>query len=72
MNQILLNPVSNHHTGAVDLDIRWETPARMETAEIQATRNPDMPAGAMPVYAWMAGEAGVIKDMRRYLLRDVT
>lgn len=28
----------------MDLDILWETPARMETAEIQATRNPDMPA----------------------------
>ncbi|MDQ0925927.1 iron complex transport system ATP-binding protein [Pseudarthrobacter sp. W1I19] len=55
----------------VDEDILWETPARMETAEIQATKNPDMPAGAMPFYAWIAGEAGVIKDMRRYLVRDV-
>jgi iron complex transport system ATP-binding protein len=55
----------------VDVDILWETPTRMETAEIQATKNPDMPAGAMPFYAWIAGEAGVIKDMRRYLVRDV-
>lgn len=55
----------------VDVDILWETPARMETAEIQATKNPDMPAGAMPFYAWIAGEAGVIKEMRRYLVRDV-
>ena len=30
-----------------------------------------MPAGAMPFYAWIAGEAAVIKDMRRYLVRDV-
>jgi NADPH-dependent ferric siderophore reductase len=55
----------------VDVDILWETPTRMETAEIQATKNPDMPAGAMPFYAWIAGEAAVIKDMRRYLVRDV-
>lgn len=55
----------------VDVDILWETPGRMETAEIEATKNPDMPAGAMPFYAWIAGEAAVIKDMRRYLVRDV-
>jgi iron complex transport system ATP-binding protein len=55
----------------VDVDILWETPSRMDTAEIQATKNPGIPAGAMPFYAWIAGEAGVIKDMRRYLVRDV-
>lgn len=55
----------------VDEDILWETPARMGTAAIQAAKNPDMPAGAMPFYAWIAGEAAVIKDMRRYLVRDV-
>lgn len=55
----------------VDVDILWETPARMETAEIEASKNPDVPAGGMPFYAWIAGEAAVIKDMRRYLVRDV-
>ncbi|OFI38897.1 NADPH-dependent ferric siderophore reductase [Arthrobacter sp. SW1] len=55
----------------VDQDILWETPQRMDTASIQATRNPDLPAGALPFYAWIAGEAGVIKEMRRYLVRDV-
>ena len=55
----------------VDVDILWETPARMETADISASKNPGMPAGAMPFYAWMAGEAAVIKDLRRYLVRDV-
>lgn len=55
----------------VDVDILWETPARMDTAAIGASKNPGMPAGAMPFYAWIAGEAGVIKDMRRYLVRDV-
>lgn len=55
----------------VDVDILWETPARMETAEIEASKNPGVPAGGMPFYAWIAGEAAVIKDMRRYLVRDV-
>lgn len=55
----------------VDEQILWEIPGRMETAAIAATKNPDMPAGAMPFYAWMAGEAGVIKDLRRYLVREV-
>ena len=55
----------------VDTDILWETPARLETADISATKNPAMPAGAMPFYAWIAGEAAVIKDLRRYLVRDV-
>jgi iron complex transport system ATP-binding protein len=55
----------------VDVDILWETPARMDTAAIGATKNPDVPAGGMPFYAWIAGEAAVIKDMRRYLVRDV-
>lgn len=55
----------------VDLDVLWETPARMGAAAISASRNPDKPAGAMPFYAWIAGEAGVVKEMRRYLVRDV-
>lgn len=55
----------------VDQDILWETPARMDAAAIGASRNPDKPAGVMPFYAWIAGEAGVVKEMRRYLVRDV-
>ena len=55
----------------VDTDILWETPARLETGDIGAAGNPGMPAGAMPFYAWIAGEAAVIKDLRRYLVRDV-
>ncbi len=55
----------------VDHDILWETPARMDAAAISASRNPDKPAGAMPFYAWIAGEAGVVKELRRYLVRDV-
>ncbi|MHC6222618.1 siderophore-interacting protein [Arthrobacter sp. MMS24-S77] len=55
----------------VDQDILWETPLRMDTAAIEASRNPNVPAGALPFYAWIAGEAGVIKELRRYLVRDV-
>ncbi|WP_277527880.1 siderophore-interacting protein [Arthrobacter sp. ES3-54] len=55
----------------VDQDILWETPARMDTAAIGASKNPDKPAGALPFYAWIAGEAGTVKEMRRYLVRDV-
>jgi iron complex transport system ATP-binding protein len=55
----------------IDRDILWETPARMDTAALAAGRNPDKPAGALPFYAWIAGEAGVVKAMRRYLVRDV-
>ncbi|WP_284764333.1 siderophore-interacting protein [Arthrobacter sp. efr-133-R2A-63] len=55
----------------VDQDILWETPLRMDTAAIEASRNPGLPAGASPFYAWIAGEAGVIKELRRYLVRDV-
>lgn len=55
----------------VDREILWETPARMDAAAIEAGKNPDKPAGALPFYAWIAGEAGVVKEMRRYLVRDV-
>lgn len=55
----------------VDHNILWETPARMDSAAISATKNPDKPAGAMPFYAWIAGEAAVVKDLRRYLVREV-
>ncbi|HSN37504.1 MAG TPA: siderophore-interacting protein [Arthrobacter sp.] len=55
----------------VDRDILWETPARMDAASIGASRNPGKPAGGMPFYAWIAGEAGVVKEMRRYLVREV-
>jgi iron complex transport system ATP-binding protein len=55
----------------VDRDILWETPLRMDRAALEASRNPSLPAGALPCYAWIAGEAGVIKELRRYLVRDV-
>ena len=55
----------------VDVEILWETPARMEAAGMAGGPNPDRPAGALPFYAWIAGEAAAIRDLRRYLVREV-
>lgn len=55
----------------VDQDILWETPARMDSAAIGASKNPGKPAGALPFYAWIAGEAATVKELRRYLVRYV-
>ncbi|MFJ3957205.1 siderophore-interacting protein [Arthrobacter sp. NPDC090010] len=59
--------------GEVDVDaqILWDTPQLLDPAEVKATRVPDSPSGALPFYAWVAGEAGVVKEVRRYLVRDV-
>ena len=48
------------HDIDVDAEILWEVP-------------PDdaPPAGASGVYAWLAGEAGVVKGLRRHLVQDV-
>lgn len=51
----------------IDAGILWEVPAAGGTA----------PLGAGPgcalrgCYAWIAGEAGVVKDLRRHLVRDL-
>jgi NADPH-dependent ferric siderophore reductase len=44
----------------VDTQILWETPQD----------EPDTSAGAEPFYAWIAGEAAVVRDIRRSLVRD--
>lgn len=75
--RLLSSPDTDTGAGAepedvnVDRDILWETPSRMDAAAIGASRNPDKVAGALPFYAWIAGEAGVVKELRRYLVRDV-
>ncbi|MFF2031731.1 siderophore-interacting protein [Arthrobacter sp. NPDC058192] len=55
----------------IDRDILWETPARMDAEAVGPGRNPDRPAGALPFYAWIAGEAASVKELRRYLVRNV-
>ena len=55
----------------VDEVVLWETPQRLDQSVVSATPNPDTPAGALPFYAWIAGEAAVVRGLRRYLVRDV-
>ena len=57
----------------IDIDhaILWETPQRLDAAVLRQTANPEAPAGALPFYAWIAGEAAVVRGLRRYLVRDV-
>ncbi|MCC9173624.1 siderophore-interacting protein [Arthrobacter sp. zg-Y179] len=55
----------------VDEAILWETPQRLDPAVVEASRNPHAPSGALPFYAWIAGEAAVVRGLRRYLVRDV-
>ena len=44
----------------VDSGILWEVPAE-----------PTRAAGSSGVYAWLAGEAGVVKALRRHLVQTV-
>lgn len=56
----------------VDIDsaILWETPARLAPEVVENSPSPNTPAGALPFYAWIAGEAAVVRGLRRYLVRD--
>ncbi|MBD7995810.1 siderophore-interacting protein [Arthrobacter sp. Sa2CUA1] len=56
----------------VDIDsaILWETPARLTPEIVESSPSPNTPAGALPFYAWIAGEAAVVRGLRRYLVRD--
>ncbi|GAA3704226.1 SIP domain-containing protein [Zhihengliuella alba] len=65
LNQAVRSAVAIPAAGAVvpgqdpeDIDV--DSTILWETAE----------AGAHPFYAWLAGEAGTIKELRRYLVRD--
>lgn len=55
----------------IDRTILWETPQRLEAAVVQSTINPERPPGTQPFYAWIAGEAAVVRGLRRYLVRNV-
>lgn len=54
----------------VDETILWETPQRLEAAVVKTTPNPETPAGALPFYAWIAGEAAMVRGLRRYLVSE--
>jgi iron complex transport system ATP-binding protein len=53
----------------IDATILWETPQRLALSGSAAASA--RPAGALPFYAWIAGEAAMVRELRRYLVRDV-
>lgn len=55
----------------IDRTVLWETPQLLDAAALDGSLNPDKPSGALPFYAWIAGEAAVVRGLRRYLVRDV-
>ncbi|WP_416377467.1 siderophore-interacting protein [Arthrobacter sp. JZ12] len=55
----------------IDTTILWETPQLLDASALDGSLNPDKPSGALPFYAWIAGEAAVVRGLRRYLVRDV-
>ena len=64
----------------IDSGTLWETPQGLQAAvpsqdngAVPGRRRPadGRPAGSQPFYAWIAGEAAVVRDVRRYLVRDV-
>lgn len=52
-----------------DPDLLWETPAYSSSGE-QVADAPDPLAGT-DLYAWIAGEAGVVTGLRRYLVQEL-
>ncbi|MCU1405228.1 MAG: siderophore-interacting protein [Glaciihabitans sp.] len=53
----------------IDHDILWEVPG--EAAPGEEPQGVAEPATSkLSLYAWLAGEAGCIKDLRRFLVRD--
>jgi iron complex transport system ATP-binding protein len=55
----------------IEKSILWETPQFLEEAIVRSTVNPERPPGTQPFYAWIAGEAAMVRGLRRYLVRDV-
>lgn len=53
----------------VDTAILWEVPHLL--TQSAAGSSTDVEADDRPFYAWIAGEAGVVKSLRRYLVREV-
>ncbi|WP_158889695.1 siderophore-interacting protein [Amycolatopsis anabasis] len=57
---------------SAEVEVRWlprdGVPAGRSTALVDAIRAADLPEG--PVYAWLAGEAGGVRALRRHLVRE--
>lgn len=74
----LLSAAGMHHRGEepedVDIDkvILWDTPDREPQDGLAPAAAPRADAQDHPgFYAWIAGEAGTVKELRRYLVRDL-
>lgn len=53
----------------IDAQILWDVPRALSSAARSSTAT--TPSTERPFYAWIAGEAGAVKEIRRYLVRDV-
>lgn len=73
----MLSAAGVNHRGEepedVDIDsvILWDTPA-LSGQQADGTQQADSSGGETEnFYAWIAGEAGTVKELRRYLVRDL-
>jgi NADPH-dependent ferric siderophore reductase len=59
-------------TSRADVEVVWlhrgDTPAGRSDVVVRTLRAADLPAGQ--VFAWVAGESGMVKEVRRHLVRD--
>lgn len=55
----------------VDATILWDVPQRLTDAARASTADAAGGTSGLQFYAWIAGEAGVVKELRRYLVREV-
>ncbi|WP_410599265.1 siderophore-interacting protein [Amycolatopsis sp. lyj-90] len=51
-----------------EVEVTWLTPDGGGAPLLDAVRAAELPEG--PGYAWLAGEAGVVKELRRHLVRE--
>lgn len=51
----------------IDSEILWDVPSQLS----QAAQSSSSDSTARPFYAWIAGEAGPVKRLRRYLVQEV-
>ena len=53
----------------IDEEILWDVPAALTQAAQGSSAGTEK--DARPFYAWIAGEAGPVKRLRRYLVQEV-
>lgn len=73
----LLSAAGMYHRGEepedVDIDhaILWDTPALSAQQTVGTQQQEASDGESENFYAWIAGEAGTVKELRRYLVRDL-